>query len=82
MILDDCCAGLYRGARSPRSGTSCGLLSDLDHHNVKRLAERGEAALRLVYSVLNHTIRRKSKKQGQISAFLSLKICYPGVRCR
>jgi hypothetical protein len=58
------------------------LLSDLDHHNVKRLAERGEAALRLVYSVLNRTIRKEKPKQGQISAFLPLKICYPGVRCR
>jgi len=62
MILDDCGAGLYRGARSPRSGTSCGLLSDLDHHNVKRLAERGEAALRLVYSVLNHIICKEKPK--------------------
>jgi hypothetical protein len=35
------------------------LLSNLDHHNVKRLAKRGEAALRLVYSVLNHTIRKE-----------------------
>ena len=25
---------------------------------------------------------RNSQKQGQISAFLLLKICYPGVRCR
>ena len=58
------------------------LLSDLDHHNVKRLAERGEAALRLVYSVLNHTIRKESQKQGQIAVFLPLKICYPSVRCR
>jgi hypothetical protein len=35
------------------------LLSDLDHHNVKGLAELGEAALGLVYSVLNHTIRKE-----------------------
>ena len=45
------------------------LLSDLDHHNVKRLAERGEAALRLVYSVLNHTIRRKSKNKVKSAHF-------------
>ena len=69
--------------QKPRSGTSCGTsLSDLDHYNVERLAERGEAALRLVYFVLNHTIRKEKPKQGQIVAFLPLKICYPGVRCR
>ena len=37
------------------------FLSDLDHHNVK-LAGHGEAALRLVYSVLNHTIRNEKPK--------------------
>jgi hypothetical protein len=52
---------------SPRQKPSVGdelhrFLSDLDHHNVKRLAERGEAALRLVYSVLNHTIRKEKPK--------------------
>ena len=57
------------------------LLSDLDHYNLKRLVERGEAALRLVYSVLNHSIRGKTQTRPN-RRILPLKICYPGVRCR
>ena len=61
MILTTAVQAYVATPEAPGRGRVAAPLSDLDHYNVKRLAERGEAALRLVYSVLNHTIRGKAQ---------------------